>query len=653
MRIKNLRVLHNLSIKKLKYLHMKTRYFLLFLTIFLYACTSHEEDLPDPDPGKEEPVWSVIDDTFKPTKRIALLDLTQRNNEDESGNINGRNLYSAEYMLEIAGTPSFTTKDIKEAIEKGSVILFSSPVLSNTFTSIELDELLEWVRSGGIIVSPALVNITSQTELLFGITDSKYNKLRHSIFWESSQMTEKELEYMDEEEEKSISTGKEGDTSGQAIKSYGYTVSSADVLASFNSGEAAVVHNKLGDGTVYSFGLLWRDIIQRSQLNKDFSASRIFSNGFEPSADIIPLFIRSLYTKHQPTVVWKFTIPDGFQSVLIPTHDCDSRTAYDEMWHMSTYEKKIGLKAHYFITIHYFRDKSYLSAFYDDDAIKKCKELLEDGHSIGSHSIGHFLDFSVTERFPMTIVSKDTYRPTHDITTGITTDGSTWGEVILSKQIIEADLGNKVRSFRTGHLVTNKLLPKAQLEGGYSFSSCFGAGHLLSQFPFQERLGYEWIGELSSVLQMPLHLSDVFTDEPMDEDNWREKIPIWLETLNKLKGNYAPAILLIHPNREWKMRAEEMLVNKMDRSTIGLWNFEDYGDFWLNRRALDFDFCYIPEGNKVLIKAKREEIVKNRGLAFAIETLVVPNEVIIVDENMYGYKLSLKQIADNRFLAIL
>lgn len=64
---------------------------------------------------------------------------------------------------------------------------------------------------------------------------------------------------------------------------------------------------------------------------------------------------------------------------------------------------------------------------------------------------------------------------------------------------------------------------------------------------------------------MPLHFSDVINNSPMDETHWHEKLDIWLKILNKLTGNYALALLLIHPNREWKILAEKLLVDRMDR----------------------------------------------------------------------------------------
>ncbi len=641
---------------------MKRSYLLTVLmgALTLMSCGSEKEEVipppqPEPpvvpEPSKEE--WTADNDPFVKVKGVALLDLTTRNNEVEDGNETGRNLYSAEYMLEVAGIPYFVTKDIKQALDESRMILCSSAVKATTFLAEELEQLSGWVQEGGILVSPACVDPDPVMAQLFGISASSYLKTRYFASWEDGVMLEKEMEYMDEPEEKDFSLGNE--KLGTAVKTYGYALSTAESLARFNTGETAVSRNKLGNGWVYSFGMLWRDVIQRPQLNKDFSAQRSYSNDFEPSADVFPLFVRSVYAKHNEVSVWKSTIPDGYQTVLIPTHDCDSRTAYDAMHYMSTYEKSLGLKGHYFLTTHYYKDSPYMSDYYDKQGIVNSKKLLEDGHTVGSHSIGHFPDFHKTDRFPNTKVTRETYKAHHDPETGVTTDGSTWAETVLSKEILEADLGNKVRSFRTGHLLMNKNIPVALEEGGYSFSSCYGAGDVLTCFPYLERIGNEWEGRQSKVLQMPLHFSDVLNDNPMDETNWHEKPELWLKLTDKLAGNYAPSMLLIHPNREWKMQAQKLLIDRLDRQKVGLYNFEDYGDFWLARRALHFDFAFIEEKGKVVIRANREDFEQNQHLCFMIETVSGqrPSSVVLMDENSFSYPLIIKELSTGKFLAYM
>ena len=599
-----------------------------------------------------------------PTGKVCVLDITSRISEIEASS---RNVYSAEYMMELAGLPYFTTTSLSDAMQQSTMILLSSEVKKSAFTADELNSLSQWVENGGILVSPAASVLNNSSadataaKNLFGVSGINKNKARYQLIWSADHYNDKELEYIDEPEERTTSLGRGKKLTGESINSFAYTLSEgsdAEVLANFDDNTNAVIRRSLGKGKVYLFGYLWRDVIQRSQLNKDFEAQRQTSNAFEPSADVTPLFLRSAFTRNQRVSVWKFTIPDGFQSLIIPTHDCDSRTAYDSMFYMSEYERDLRLKAHYFLTVHYFRDAGYLSAFYDNITKEKARLLLNDGHTVGSHSVCHFPDFSKTDRFPMTVVTKEEYaqmvhHEAEPSDVGISTGGSTWAEVVLSKQIIEDDLGNDVRSFRTGHLCMNNNIPLAEQQAGYEFSSCFAAGDVLSEFPFRERLGKTWDGDFNGVLVMPLHISDVISADPINADNWPEKSAMWHEVQGKLQGNYAPAILLIHPNRKWKMLAEELFVNMTDLKKVGLYNFEDWGDFWNARRQLDFDYVY-NETDATLDINLNNAIQTVEHLRFAIDLTSVSDKVedirIFNSEGKQIAHGEIESIADNRLL---
>lgn len=609
------------------------------------------EEPEEPEPEKPEEKWEICTDDSVYFKKVALLDLTIRNQEKEDGSENGRNLYSAEHILAVAGMPYFITKDFEEALNEADMILLSSSVKNKTFTTEELDTLIGWTETGGVLVAPACLVSGTSTSRLFGVTSSTYSKARFFATWDDELMNEKELEYMDDPEEKDFSLGNE--KNAEAIKTYGYTLSSGECMAHFNTGEPAVVRNKLGEGCAYTFGVLWRDVIQRPQLNKDFSAQRAYSNGFEPSADAFPLFVRSVYAKYASVSVCKSTIPEGYSTVLIPTHDCDSQTAYDEMHYMSDYEKSLRLNGHYFLTTHYYRDPSYLSAFYSGKSIDASRQLIANKHTVGSHSIGHFPDFSKTERFPKEKHTRESYKADHDINTGITTGGSTWAEIALSKEILESDLKNQVKSFRSGHLTMNKLFPEVEEEAGYLYSSCYGAGDVMTCFPYWQRIGNEWTGRLSTVLEMPLHFSDVFNDDPISETNMKEKAEIWLKIMGKLSGNYAPSILLIHPNRKWKMEVQKILIESMDRSSYGLWNFENFGEFWKNRHNFQFRIGYVEDENKVIIRADRQDFDNNPHISFILDLkneLQLP-QVILRDENSYSRPMRVKQLDLGKLIA--
>ena len=567
--------------------------------------------------------------------------------------------YSAAYMCDIAGYSYFSTNTLENAMQGANVILFANGFDSSSFTENDYKYLIEWVKNGGVIITPAIVSHSKVTRpylsTLYGISENFSNdasKSRKLINWNTSDESMPELVYFDEPEEIATSIGE--------INAYTYPVpdgSGAEIMATFSDNMPAVLRNNLGNGKVYMAGIKWRDVILRNQLNKDLSSSRCYNNGFEPSADAWPLWLRSIVASNKEVSAWKFTVPGGYTQLLIPTHDCDSQTAYDEMHFMAEYEESIGCQGHYFLTTHYFRDKdyhdhSYLSAFYNDQTVPKAKKLLEGGHTVGSHSVCHFPDFNKCDN--MDIVTREEYAQRATCVDGKSTGASTWAEIVLSKKIIEGDLNNNVRSFRSGHLCYNADIPEALEIGEYSFASTFTAGDLLSEFPFFVRTKNNWEGHVTNILQMPLHISDVYKNLAINDSTWDSHpcVDQWESAMKRLHSNYASAILLIHPNREWKMTLEKRLIERLDLETVGFYNFERYGDFWKARLEAPCLLSYDDESNEVTITSDTRKVLDNK-MTFAIEALRKPESVIIRD-NDGSTKLicSLQTLSDGRYLAI-
>lgn len=594
------------------------------------------------------------------TAGIAVLDICERNYEVESSGDYSRQVYSASYMCDIAGYNYIVTKDLEEAMSQ-DVILLANVITNTSFTREEMQALSDWVKNGGTFVSPAIKSVPSSCSdiisEMFGIDASgKFTKSneRPIIKWNPEYYGERELEYIDEDHERETSIG--------GVKTFTFTPTNCDLLASYNNGNAAVARNEHGNGTAYLAGIAWRDAVQRNQLNKDQNSSRQYNNGFEPSSDVWALFLRSIYAKATGLSVWKFTVPAGYIQLLIPTHDCDSRTAYDEMHYMSEYEKSLGMKGHYFLTTHYFSDKinfghSYLSDFYNSETIPKAAQLIKDGHTVGSHSICHFPDFNKTRNTD--VVTREDYAHRATCEDGTSRGVSTWAEIVMSKQIIEEDLGNQVRSFRSGHLCVNPDFHAMLEEGAYNFQSCYTGGDLLSEFPFFGRYDNTWEKDQSKVLTIQLHISDVYNNkdgqESLNNDTWETHncVDDWESAMQKLRGNYASAVLLIHPNREWKMTLQKRLVERLDRSDVGMYNFEDYGDFWISRLNNKYTINYNDEDGQLTIITEDLAGVKKNLMTYAVEITDKPVKTVIVSNSdaTEAYYAKLKKLTDTRYLA--
>lgn len=605
--------------------------------------------------GQSSPL-STIEFPEGTPRRVAILDVAAVNNETEASGDFARAVYSAEYMASVAGLPSFTTTSFTEAMEGADLILISSRVRCgknkcNTIPAATLPALRKWIEDGGVLVAPLIETGTDEADVLslFGLDAVAAQAKNHTtIKWDAS-LSAPELVYFDQPEEL------ETCIYNNYIQTVSYTPSaSATVLGRYDDGTPAVVKNTLGKGATYTVGLKWRDVVARAQMNKDDEKSHPTSNAYVPGADIYSLLLRAIYVANRPFTAWKYTVPDGKDAVLIPTHDCDSNTAYEEMYWMGDYEHSLGVNGHYFFTAHYFRDSPYMSAFYNDANIERVKALVAQGHTLGSHSICHFPDFNVVDRFPYEEVTEQEYseRAHLDNDTKISTGGSTWAEIVLSKRILERDISVKCRGFRSGHLCTNRLFPKALVEGGYDFASCYAAADLSANTPFFVRDNNDWAGSLTPVLQMPLHFSDVYKADPMDENNWRAKAESWHPIFEKLRGNYLSSIILIHPNREYKMQALKVLVDKMDLTRTSLYNLYDYGDFWVGRDKFTFDMASDADGN-VIVRAKADDLKANPHLSIVVETGTeskAPASITLIDETGKPHTVRISLLSPSRYL---
>ncbi len=597
---------------------------------------------------------------FHAVAGIAVLDITESNLENESSGDWSRCLYSATYLCDIAGYDYTVTKSLDDAMEQ-NVILLSSCITTLSFSHDEWESIDSWVNEGGVLVSPAFRSVATASkdivDNLFGIdvdNSGVKSSERTLIEWNPDFFDDPELEYIDDANERATSIGN--------AKSYALSATDAEVLACFNTGETAVVRNVHGNGKTYIIPVAWRDVVQRNQLNKDLNSSRVYNNGFEPSSDVWALFLRSIYAHNAGFSVWKFTVPSGYTQLLVPTHDCDSRTAYEEMHYMSDYEQSLGLSGHYFLTVHYFSDKlnfghSYLSDFYNEETIPKAQALLDAGHTVGSHSICHFPDFNKTRNTD--VVTRDEYAFRATCIDGVSTGASTWAEIVMSKQIIQEDLGNTVRSFRSGHLCVNPDFHAMMEEADYSFQSCYTGGDILSEFPFFGRFDNQWSGEPSNVLTMQLHISDVYNNKegqmPLNDDTWNiHPAPEqWNDAMNKLRRNYASAILLIHPNREWKMTLQKRLIDQLDLNEVGLYNFEDYGDFWVSRLNTEYTYDFDKDSGKLAITTDTESL-KVSHMTFAVDIFdgILDRAEIKSPDGCEILESDIRQISDHRYLVI-
>ena len=503
----------------------------------------------------------------QPTSRsIAVLEIPE-----DDGSIDPIKTYGAEYLAQTAGIPFATTTSVESAASHALVIA-TSGIDGDTFSPSQRETLRTYVEQGGVFLAgnfkdPGLFD-------LFGITGEDHARTRHRINFFRHALPEP-FDWMDEPREQTISLG-DPDRDLVAL-SRSYAAGDAEVLAQFDDGSPAFTRHDYGDGVAYLLGVSLRDMTVRNQMNRDFTAQRTFSNGFEPSGDVFPLLVRSLFREHVENAVWTHTAPMENQSMLIVTHDVDSESGMVRMNQFAEYEQSQGITANYYITTRYIDDN--LSPDYYTPHRDSIAKLHDQGQRIGSHSVGHFPDF---DELPLGTLgnTQENYTPQHN--GDETIDGTILGELEVSQALLEEDAPQEIVSFRAGHLLYPNRLVNGLDTLGYRYNSTYSANTVMTSFPYRNVKGRTFSGPLTEVWEVPMTISDVFRDEPISEENWPEKVDIWLDAFEKYAANGSPVVLLIHPDRGYKLDAEQSFVEQLP-SDVAIVSTEAFGQFWKNR----------------------------------------------------------------------
>lgn len=282
-------------------------------------------------------------------------------------------------------------------------------------------------------------------------------------------------------------------------------------LAQYEDGKHAFVYKATGQGHVYTFGIDLRDVVLRFQIDDDGNAQRSYSNSFEPGSDVFMLLIQNIVRHHIPNTVRVHTSPHCSSSSVIITHDYNSKTCQDTSKFFVDMEYERGVKATYNVTTSYYSN-GWISRFCNS-GVTAVQYILSKGHNVGSHSVGHFPDFENSTRFPLGTQGVDpiSYHPLYSTSTRVTTGGNVFGEVEISKALLQNNHGINVKTFRSGELAYNKYLAYALQQTGYTFNSSFSANDVLTNFPFYTVDQKKYSGAQLRVLEIPMTISDVWT----------------------------------------------------------------------------------------------------------------------------------------------
>lgn len=523
-------------------------------------------------------------------RQVAILDVTARNSETDDAE-----LFSLKHVLKVSGIPFKTVVEVDSA-KQYAVVILSSKLESGTLNNAEKDTLINYVSKGGVLVTTNMRDayFNSVFGISSGANSSTNYKLKFNTF-----LNDAVYKWIDDTLEQTIPLGNITNTS--VINSRSYTLSGSLSLAKYESGTDAISVNNYGNGKAYAIGLSFKNTILVNQQNRDFDANRTYSNDFEPGSDAIILFIKALVLKHIQFSAYLHTSPYNSKNSVLVTHDVDATSAFDTMGYYADYEQQMGLSASYYITTHYINDGA-LSDFYNVFTIPKVQQLKSKGHVLGSHSVGHFTDFDNESVFPFGVLGNTTsnYLPYNQGNSNPTQNGTVLGETEVSKNLLQSNFSVPVKTFRPGYLCFNDKLINALDTLNYKFSTTFSANDVLTNFPYiskKDRVSY---GRSSKVWEIPMTISDVINSNPISATNYPQRVLKWLDVVNRNGNNNAPTVLLIHPNRLYKLTAQQNFISGLPKNVF-VSNLEEYGDYWAARDSVQFNTTLVSNTLTVIV----------------------------------------------------
>jgi hypothetical protein len=502
----------------------------------------------------------------------AVLDLTDRQA------LSHAEINSLRHLLTAMGIPHVVTEAVETACRYPLVIVANS-LAEGSLEAAEADALDAYVSAGGHLAATRLEDAALYP--LFGVAAASRTNTRRLIAFEADSQ-HPALGYLNREEELTISMGDPRYTA--FYNTAGYALDSAEALARYEDGSAAVVAHAYGSGSTLLIGAKFSDLIMRALTNHDFEAQRTYSNGFEPSVDAVMLLIKAYYEAVAPLAITTHTVPGSAAGALILTHDLDAQQAFVNALDFMALEQDHGVRATYNVQTKTVSD-SLDQAFYTAANIAHLKRVKLGGGDIQSHSVGHF-PIDAFEDLPLgdaTVAAAD-YQPSYS--DGEVHDGHLYGEIRVSKLRLDADLpGQDTTGFRSGHLAFHRELPAVLLESGYTHSSCRSANDVLTNYPFFLTTANSPSGAPVDVLEIPMTLSD----RHLEETNVADIVAAWQAVIAANCENHAVTNLLVHTSRTaYKLEAQAQLLFAVEDLDLWIGDQTRFAAFWRQRLELQY-----------------------------------------------------------------
>ncbi len=494
---------------------------------------------------------------------FALLDWTSKDGDGSEGDV-----IALCNTLSPLGMPHVHTTDVSVAV--GYPFLAVSGIFGSNLSDGERTALVNYVQNGGVLFLWGLTDPSLMASLDAGTAYSHLGTTVRPLTFDVL-TGDPALQYIDDAEEIDSSMAYL-----DVALTWGYVPGSAQVLATWENSEAAMLRSDLGSGRAYVFGWRARHVVTDPQLLRVPGEEPPWVNVPVLDADIQKMLLRGAYESVAgvSAQVRQFA-PNGKHAALIIIHDVDDQTAYDLTAEFAQLENQLGITATFNMTTSPYYN-GWIDGFYDLAGMQAIQEALDLGHDVESHSFGHFDDFAQAP-FGSGTETAANYMPQYSWDLAETLGFSTLGELGVSRWLLENDFGITVENFRSGYLLISDDFLEGLRQTGYRRDSSYAAGVTRGSFPF-----VPFTATNGLITTYPLVEYVMAMEDPPDlsPDTLTQVVDSWEHVIRVNYRNNAPTVLNLHPVDSVRREALEQLLQRITDLDLWIGDWKTFGEFW-------------------------------------------------------------------------
>jgi hypothetical protein len=495
---------------------------------------------------------------------LSVLDWTAKDSDGTQEDV-----LATDHSVAPLGIPNIDTTDLTTATGNPFVAVAGSLNVSSKLSKTEISSLVSYVQGGGTLYlwRPSVTALLTS----LGIAGSNsYSGVALRPLTFDVTKVDPLLRYIDDPAEVNWQLNVPSSATTR-----GYLPGSCKVLASWSTGDAAVLNCSLGKGRAYVFGWRLRHILT--------AAESLVVPGVEPhntnvpvlDADICRILMRGSYEAYAANPQVRQFAPGGHHAALIITQDVDATTSYGFVPEFVDLLTSLGFKSTFTFNTNPY-DTGWLGAHYIASGMDSIQYSLNSGFDAQSHSFSHAPDFA-TAVFGTGKETAGNYMPMYSATTASTSGMSMIGELGVSRWLLENDFGITVSSFRAGYLDIPKNFPQGLTETGYQRDTSYAGGLTRGSFPYVLATVNNGIVTSYPVMEYPLAISD----RDLTTTSESQIVSDWTTVIQANYANNAPTVLLLHPSNDTlKIQALQDLLAAVSGLDLWIGDLKTFSTFW-------------------------------------------------------------------------